>query len=130
MKPRRIEPRWAIIFGFIAAPLCAFNAALGASLSGFKPGLFWMVVLHDCFSFPILTCPRALMTAWLLEVWNGGQHRRARLLAGFFGLLSIAFWTWSEIPLDSPEVIGGLLLPFLWSIGFFVFTLFARPPKI
>jgi hypothetical protein len=134
MKPRRIEPDLPLICGLFVAPLiCAFNTAVGASLSGFKLDGLWIIALAGGFSASILTAPLGITTMWLLEFWNGGHHLKARLFALGCGLLGIAFCAWSAtripIPVSLLAVIGGLLLPFLWLMGFFVFAFFARPPR-
>ncbi len=143
MKPRKIEPSWIFWFGFVISPLiCAVNGTISTFL---VEGTF--VSLHDlipaafvfCIFGFVFTAPLTLATLYLNNCWDNGHSSKTRWLSLGSGLLTFIFWFWLAKGLQDPQetlhpqetlpVIGVCLLPFLWSVVFLLFAVFARPPK-
>jgi hypothetical protein len=84
----------------------------------------------------IVTGPMGFLTTRLLQIWNKGDTGKARGLAFSCGVFSLFFWLWARTGLEirwgqhsSITLVGALLLPFVWSMLFPLFALFARSPK-
>jgi hypothetical protein len=139
MKPHDdFEPVWGVLIGVFIAPLaCALNAALiEAYLRGFSGRIssdwlpIWVVMTF-------ITAPQGLFTMRILETWQRDSHaaRRASLVLGLPAML-FWFWCWHGLEMsaqwgrrDAMPLFAAFLLPFIWSLLFLVFALFARPPK-
>ncbi|PQV64337.1 hypothetical protein B1R32_10518 [Abditibacterium utsteinense] len=139
MKPQKFEPSWALGFGSLVAPLvCALNAKLWGALFGdfgprFSTGSISLRELFQtCFWVAFFTVPLGFMTMRMLQIWAGDDPTKARTLGWACGIFSIAFWflSWKSSHGLLVSEIGLLALPFLWSIWFLLFALFARPPKV
>ncbi len=130
MKAPKFDPGLALFFGLLIAPAaCALNSLV---LRLFFGGVYQRLlpdVLNVWFSSLILTFPLGWMTARLIEIWQKGRFAAARTLGLGCGLFAVALWyfLWTASPYSLD--FGALAIPFLWSIWFLVFAIFARPPK-
>jgi hypothetical protein len=137
MKLPEIEPVWGLALGFFIAPIaCVINATLlGILLGGWEAAPTGQY-LSITFLSLILTGPMGFLTTRLLQIWKKGDTGKARGMAFSCGVFSLFFWLWARTGLEirwgqhsSPTLIGALLLPFIWSMLFPLFAIFARPPQ-
>lgn len=136
MKPQPFDSGWALLFGVLGAPLLsAINMALLDRLL-VHPTSRYSAPSNDLIFFVlILTTPLGFITMRMLDIWNGGQHGRARALGIGSGIFAVLFWAWfwSSPPWSSYQrahLAGAFAIPFLWSMSLPLCALFARAPKV